>query len=75
LISNRNEEGNYYTYDFFEVINAINKYIEFTNELKYVSFIAKTFLNSKEIMTSTFRESNKFEVDKKTFNFEDYLVA
>lgn len=75
LISNRNDEGNYYTYYFSEIVNAINKYIDFTWELKNVNFTAKTYLNSKDIITSIFGESNKFDVDKKTFNFEDYLVS
>ncbi|MDD5770069.1 MAG: alpha-2-macroglobulin family protein, partial [Candidatus Gracilibacteria bacterium] len=75
LISNRDEIGNYYTYNFSEVISAINKYVEFSGELNGVNFEAKTYLNSKEIMTSTFKESNKFEIDKKTFNFGDYLIS
>lgn len=75
LISNRNEEWNYYTYDFSEILNAINSYIDFAVELKDVNFSAKTYLNSKDIMTSTFGESNKFDVDKKTFNFADYLIS
>ncbi len=75
LLSNRNDEGNYYTYNFNEVIKALNAYIDFTGELKNVSFEAKTYLNSKDIMTSKFNASNLFDIEKKTFDFNDYLVS
>jgi hypothetical protein len=73
LISNRDEKGNYYTYDFSQIIHAVNTYIEFTWELKNVDFEAQAFVNSKSIMTSKFGESNKFTIDKKTFDFWEYL--
>lgn len=73
LISNRDDAGNYFTYDFSEIVDAINAYVDFTGELKDVSFEAKAYLNSRDIMTSKFGESNKFDIDKKTFSFEDYL--
>jgi hypothetical protein len=75
LLSNRNDEGNYYTYNFNEVIKALNAYIDFTGELKNVSFEAKTYLNSKDIMSSKFNPSNLFDIEKKTFDFNDYLVS
>lgn len=73
LISNRDDAGNYYTYDFSEIVDAINAYVDFTGELKDVSFEAKAYLNSKDVMTSKFGASNKFDIDKKTFSFADYL--
>ena len=73
LISNRNDEGNYYTFNFSEVINALSDYVEFTNELKNVSFEAKMYLNNNILMTSKFDESNKFSIDKKVFNFSNYI--
>jgi uncharacterized protein YfaS (alpha-2-macroglobulin family) len=75
LVSNRNEEWYYYTYDFSEIVQAISAYIDFSGELKDVNFTAETYLNWKNIITSKFTQSNKFEIDKKTFNFRDYLIS
>lgn len=75
LLSNRNDEGNYYTYNFNEVIKALNAYIDFTWELQNVSFESKTYLNGKDIMSSKFNSSNLFDIEKKTFDFNDYLVS
>lgn len=75
LLSNRDDEGNYYSYHFSEIIQAMIAYVDFTGELDGVSFEAKTYLNSKDIMTSTFGKTNLFDVEKKTFDFQDYLIS
>lgn len=75
LLSNRDEEGNYYSYHFSEIIKAMTAYVDFTGELDNISFEAKTYLNSKDIMSSSFTKDNLFDIEKKTFDFKDVLIA
>lgn len=73
VLSNRDENGNYYTYNFAEVVDSLNKYVSYTHEIDNVNFTADAYLNSKSVLTSKFDESNKYSTDKKVFKFSDYL--
>ncbi|MBW7955016.1 hypothetical protein H3C61_04360, partial [Candidatus Gracilibacteria bacterium] len=68
LIGNRDENGNYYSYSFSEIIDAISSYIDYTKELKGVGFTAETSLNGKQILTTSFNEKNKLEKLTKVFD-------
>ncbi len=73
ILSNRDENGDYYAYDFWSIVNTINKYVNYTHELQNVDFKADAYINSKSVMTSKFTESNKYTTDKKEFDFSGYL--
>jgi len=69
--NNSGDFGNNYTNS--EVLKSFIKYIKYSPELKWVDFQAKWYLNSKEIISNKFDDSNKFSIINKNFKLKDYL--
>lgn len=68
ILSNRNEEWSYYLSNLTQILKSINLYSSKVEDLKNVWFNAKAFLNSKELMSSNFDYTNKFNIQKQKFD-------
>ncbi len=68
LIWNRDENWNYYSYSFSEIIDALTNYIDYTKELEWVSFDASATLDWKDILNTSFNDKNKLQNETKSFD-------
>lgn len=75
ILANRDESGNFYTSHFGKILQAMSAYLSFIDTGKNTDFSATAYLNSKEIMTTQFDPSRKYEVQNKVFSLKDTLSS
>jgi len=74
LVYQKNESGDFgSSYNTTEVLKSIIEYIKYSWELKWVKFDAKWYLNSKEIISSSFDKASIFSTVNNSFKLKDYI--
>lgn len=74
LLAQKNDDWYFSYYNTsIEVIKSFLDYMDYTKELENVDFDARGYLNSKEIISNSFDDKNKFSIKTWEYPIKDYI--